>query len=181
MRHLWWMTVMIGGCAGGSPVAMVPDPAQVGLYAYEFSVEVVHEQSRGGNRGERIALRGVVSVEQDTITIDARHGLCHPINQPSATRFILTCDEYSFSFHRQYPTSAAIYTGSVPVVRVVQGACAEYRINPDGSRTCIRYERVEVPGFQQVRGTLRLRPIRGEVEPPGVGGRGEKGGVRGKR
>jgi len=155
---------------------MAPDPAQVGLYAYELSVEVVHEQARGGNRGERIELRGVVSVELDTITIDARHGLCHPVNQPSPTRFILTCDEYRFSFHRQYPTSAASYSGTVPVVRVVQGACAEFRTNPDGSRTCIRYERVEVPGFQQVSGTLRLRPLRVEVEPPG--GR-EKRAVRG--
>lgn len=160
------MVLALTGCGGGTPVAMAPDPAQVGLYAYELSVEVVHQQARGGNRGERIELRGVVSVETDTVTIDARHGLCHPVVQPSATRFVLTCDEYSFSFHRQYPTTAAIFTGSVPVVRVVQGACAEYRTNPDGSRTCIRYENVEVPGFQQVRGALRLRPLRVVEEPP---------------
>jgi hypothetical protein len=40
-----------------------------------------------------------------------------------------------------------------------------FRTNPDGTRTCLRYERVEVPGFQQVRGVMRLRPLRGE--PPG--------------
>lgn len=175
MRKSWMALAAVLGCGGGAPAAMAPDPAQVGLYAYELSVEVVHEQARGGNRGERIDLRGVVTVEADTITIDARHGLCHPRVQASATHFVLTCDEYSFFFHRQYPTTSAIYTGSVPVVRVVQGACAEFRTNPDGSRTCIRYERVEVPGFQQVRGALRLRPIRAEPGPPAEGeGRREK-------
>jgi hypothetical protein len=155
--------VALAGCGGGTGSVGSPAPDQVGTFAYEASFEVQHQSASGSRRSERLEIRGVVEVEADTVRLDARHGLCHPIIRPNPTRFVFTCDEYTLSFDRRYPTMNPRFGGAIPVGRVAQGPCAEWRTNPNGSRTCLRYEYYDVPGTQQVTGVLRLRPVRGDA------------------
>ncbi len=151
----------LAGCGGGAGSVGFPEPDQVGSYAYEASFEVQHESASGTRRSERLEIRGVLEIEADTVRLDARHGLCHPVLRPNPSRFIFTCDEYTLSFDRRYPTMSPQFGGAIPVSRVVQGPCVEWRTNPNGSRSCLRYEYYDVPGTQQVTGVLRLRPVRG--------------------
>lgn len=150
------------GCGGSGPV-QAPEPDQLGTFAYEASFEVQHQHARGATRNERLEIRGVIEVERDTVLIDARHGLCHPVLRPNVARYIFRCDEYTLSFDRRYPTMNPSFGAAVPVTRVEQGQCAEWRTNPNGSRTCLRYDYHEVPGTQQVGGVLRMRAIKSET------------------
>ncbi len=164
--------VVLTSCGGGVGSPGSPEPDQVGAFAYEASFEVQHQGASGTRRTERLEIRGVVEIEPDTLRLEARHGLCHPAVRPNPTRFVFTCDEYTLSFDRRFPTRNPQFSGTIPVGRVAQGPCAEWRTNSDGTRTCLRYEYYDVQGTQQVNGVLRLRPVRGE----GVGG--ERVGAR---
>lgn len=161
MRSVGLVLVALGAaCAGGNRSPLMPDPAQIGMFAYEASFEVRHEYATSRSRIERFELRGQVVVELDTMVVDARHGLCHPLLPPNPVRFVFTCDEYTLSFDRRLPASNPQFAGNIAVSRVTQGPCLEYRINPDRTQVCIRYDTIESVGFQRVTGSLRVRPLR---------------------
>lgn len=154
------LVLALAGCAAGAPPRLVPEPEQVGTYAYEISFEVTYALARGSTRSERFDLQGIVAVEADTLLIDARHGLCHPAFRPNVSRFIFTCDEYTLSFDRRRPSMNPQYAAQVPVTQAVRGECAEWRTNSNGTRTCVRYEYHDVPGTRYVQGSIRIRPVR---------------------
>lgn len=161
MRSAFVTLLVLGtACGGGSQSPLMPHPAQIGTFAYETSFEVRHEYATTRPRVERFELRGQVVVELDTMVVDARHGLCHPVLPPNPARFVFTCDEYTLSFDRRFPASNPQYAGNIAVTRVTQGPCLEYRTNPDRTQVCVRYDTIESLGFQRVTGSLRVRPLR---------------------
>ncbi len=138
------------GCVSSSPRGPAVPASRVGVFRY---FERVPDTS------PEVALEGEITVERDTILVEAMPGPCHYDNLRSrGTTVAYKCGADIFLyFDRHNPIDRATYS-LVATVRVPITACVRYTTTTDGRRVCTQTRTVMEP--RDVRRSGRLRPQR---------------------
>jgi hypothetical protein len=138
------------GCASSSPRGSAAPASRVGVFRF---LERVPDTSPG------MTLDGEITVERDTILVEATPGPCHYDELRSrGTTVVYRCATDIFLyFDRDNPIDRAQYT-LVATVNVPVRTCARYTVTTDGRRVCAQVRTEMVP--REVRRSGRLRPQR---------------------
>ena len=137
------------GCASSSPRSSAATASRVGVFRF---LERVPDTSPG------ITLDGEITVERDTILVEATPGPCHyDVLRSRGTTVIYRCADVFLSFDRHNPIDRARYA-LVATVYVPVRTCARYTVTTDGRRVCAQLRTEMVP--REVRRSGRLRPQR---------------------
>jgi hypothetical protein len=137
------------GCVPSSSRGSAASASRVGVFRF---LERVPDTSPG------VTLEGGITVETDTILVEAAPGPCHYDNLRSrGTTVVYRCAEVFLYFDRSNPIDRARYS-LVATVNVPVTTCARYTTTTDGRRVCaqVRTEMVT----REVRRSGRLRPQR---------------------
>jgi hypothetical protein len=103
-------------------------------------------------------LDGEITVERDTILVEATPGPCHyDVLRSRSTTVVYRCADVFLAFDRYDPIDRATYS-LVTTVNVPVRTCARYTTTTDGRRVCAQMRTETVP--REVRRSGRLRPQR---------------------
>jgi hypothetical protein len=139
-----------GGCLPSSPRGSAVPASRVGVFRF---LERVPDAS------PPVTLEGEITVEPDTILLDAAPGPCHYDEVRSrSTTVVYRCGvDILLYFDRDNPIDRARYS-LVTTVQVAVRTCARYTMTTDGRRICAQTRTEMVP--RQVQRSGRLRPQR---------------------
>jgi hypothetical protein len=139
------------GCASSSPRGSAVPASRLGVFRF---LERVPDVSPG------VTLEGEITVEPDTILVEAAPGPCRYDELRSRrTAVVYRCGaDLVLSFDRDYPIDRATYsvvaTTNVPIT-----TCVRYATTTDGRRVCAQTRTVMEPRNVQRSGHLRLQRV----------------------
>jgi hypothetical protein len=138
-------------CASSSPRGPTVPASHLGLFRF---LEHIPGTSPG------VTLEGDVTVERDTILVEATFGLCrHDELRSRATTVVYNCADVFLAFDRDNPVDRATYS-LVATVNVPVRTCARYTTTTDGRRVCAQMGTEMVPRDVRRSGRLRLQRVR---------------------
>lgn len=140
---------VFGGCVSSPSRGPAIPASRVGVFRF---LERVPDTSPG------ITLDGEITVERDTILVEATPGPCqYDVLRSRGTTVVYRCADVFLSFDRNNPIDRARYA-LVATVYVPVRTCARYTVTTDGRRACAQLRTEMVP--REVRRSGRLRPQR---------------------
>jgi hypothetical protein len=140
-----------GGCLSSSPRGAAVPASRVGIFRF---LERVPDAS------PPVILEGEITVEPDTILVDAAPGPCRYDGLRSrSTTVVYRCGiDVALYFDRDNPIDRAQYS-LVTTVQVPFRTCTRYTMTTDGRRICAQTRTEMVPREVRREGRLRMERV----------------------
>ena len=139
------LVVFLAACTGTTPAEQNPYPWNPGQYSFSGSYSWRNDTPQS-ERTERRSISGRVVVEPDGPTrVETPMGTCIPPDLSRQRDDVrrgtrsFQCGDALLTIRRQRSNVGVSARVAVQVSRRRRGECAEYRVDANGNRVCVRY------------------------------------------